>query len=290
MEDLKLLFLDSETTDVDPEKAKIWELAFARCKKGLLGKPLVRLFKPPDPIPEDVINLCQLTTDEDVGDLEESDLAEIMSSKTFYEVARPLAAWLQKQADAGWIFVAYNGIEYDWRLLEVEAARAGVAWPLLGPPDVGLRATVVMFDPMVWVRALYRGARVRSLAGAYKGLVGGDFVQTHRAPDDCVMTHAVTFKIIERHPEIFSQSLYDIWVWQETHRIHQKGQFELYSYYCYESAEGLRIGFGDSCGLLMTEDRSFCKWALKKCRGEMPQAALKAFQGVAFPGQQEMKL
>lgn len=268
-----LILLDSETTGVVTEgddRDYAWELAFREVRAGNLSRGFSQLFNPGKPIPGEVREVCHI---------DDALLAEIEAAPRFTEKAPHLLGWLSRQWEAGAVLMAYNGIDFDWHILRGDFARAGLLLPDLGAPGSG---SPVMLDPCIWVRALYRGNRDRSLGGAFHGLSTAEVEgRPHRASYDCLMTFHVARGIADRHPEIFDRPPSDVWAWQEEQRQRQAEIWGRWGYYVYEDEGQLRCGFGKHCGRPLTEIPDFCSWALGKFGEEMPEAARSLFGAAA---------
>lgn len=156
------VFLDSETTGVDPEVARLVELALIEPATGNRWSSLIN---PGIPIPPDATEVHGIT-DADVAD-----------APAFVDVAPMVQATLTAPADDPPVLVSFNGRRYDTVLIDAELRRAGQ--PGL-PRDATGRMTVPEIDLYrVWVEV-----ERRNLEAAVERFAGRELDDAHRAEAD----------------------------------------------------------------------------------------------------------
>lgn len=155
----RVLFYDLETTDCDPDTARIVQLAFVDDQGGVLLESRVH---PGCPIP---------AASSAIHGLHDADVA---AAPRFGE----LAPQVQRLID-GATLAGYNSRSFDAVVLDNELRRAG-------QPGIDL-ASVEEID----VYRIWMAAEPRSLIGAVRRFLGRDHAGAHDAKDDAEATRAV---------------------------------------------------------------------------------------------------
>ena len=164
-----LVAIDTETTGIDVETARVWELAAVYSGGRRDGLTTSVRINPTIPIPAEVVELCGLTA---------ADLEEIAHAYTFAPPCHGV------QIPDGAVVCSYNGIAYDWPVLRAEHRRVGITfdpeWP--GPS----------IDVLVCFRHLapYWSGRYK-LAEVAERVCPDACGVAHRAAADCVMTLSI---------------------------------------------------------------------------------------------------
>ncbi len=167
-----IVFLDLETTGIDPSKDRIVEISLMKvCPDGREEvKP--RRLNPEMHIPEAATAVHHIT-DGDVKDC-----------PTFREVARSLAAWIE-----GCDFGGYNSNKFDIPVLVEEFLRAGV--------DVDFKKR-----RMIDVQNIFHMKEQRTLVAAYKFYCDKDLSDAHSAEADTRATYEVLKSQLERYDDL----------------------------------------------------------------------------------------
>lgn len=233
-----LLFLDCETTGVDPEEAKIVELGACYFKGGKrLGPPLNIRIYPGELIPEEASKIHGIYD------------ADVRTAPRFAEVIPKLeahlsGAWAREHLGEKLppILSGYNVQGYDGPLLNAELRRAGS----------GLRLDLeAMIDPIWcarrWGRA-YSG-KLTDLCRAF----GVPLVNAHAAWADAEATGRLLHELVlglwildpldlaleeQRAARLLDKADRDLWLW--------------YLYLDHQTSE-LRVGFGKNRGRLLSD-------------------------------------
>lgn len=263
------LIFDAETTGVETEGegiARIWELVIMESMPVECSATRL-LFNPGTPIPDEVREVCHI---------DEALFREIVAADIFVVHAWRVVAQFKAAIKRGAPIIAYNGIGFDWPILRAEVARAGE-----NLPDVGDEGGPILLDPVIWVRALHRDWRDRSLSGAHSQLCAPIEGRAHRAEVDCKMTIGVVRALVAERPDIFGRPLAEVWAWQEAERRRLDYEWDRLGYYAYEADGQLLCGFGKNIGRPLSEVGGYCSWALRTFGDEMPEGAREAFRQAA---------
>jgi DNA polymerase III subunit epsilon len=120
--DQRMVAFDLETTDADPERARIVSYAIADVGGGLATESLTGLVDPGVPIPEEASKVNGVTDDMVRGELTSAEAIPGLLSVLGALAGRPL--------------IAFNA-RYDLTVLDREARRLGLAplapWPVIDP-------------------------------------------------------------------------------------------------------------------------------------------------------------
>lgn len=242
--DRTILILDTETTGLDPETSRVWEvgLLMVNGTRELAAESII--VNPGEPIPAEIVELCKLTA---------RDVAVIGAARTFDD-----SAWepLHRAMLTTGIVAGYNLLEYDWPLLFAEFRRC-----------FGKMPGVDRLDPLVWVRELCN-LRHRGLAEACAAIAGADPLwagnqgDAHRALGDCRMTWAILRALAPKMPE----DLVDCIELQHRWKVRQDYDFQRYGYWLSTAKDGsLVMACGKHFGVRLEDvDRGYLSWALRK--------------------------
>ena len=143
--DMLIGVFDIESDDKDPREARMIQLYIQIFKEGKLLKEAELLFNPGRPIPLEASNIHGFY-DKDVAHL---DQLNFDSAKELYDNLSKLD-----------LIVAFNGLGYDYPLLNAEFER-----------HLGKTLRVPMIDPLVWARHIHKrmsGLSLDKLLGMYK--------------------------------------------------------------------------------------------------------------------------
>lgn len=166
-----LVFLDLETTGVDPAIDRIVEVSMVKVHTDGKEEIKTRRINPEMPIPPASTAIHGIS-DEDVKDC-----------PTFREIAKSLASWIEGADLAG-----YNSNKFDIPVLAEEFLRAGV--------DVNLKKR-----KLVDVQNIFHRLEQRTLVAAYKFYCDKELVDAHSAEADTIATYEVLKAQLDRYPD-----------------------------------------------------------------------------------------
>ncbi len=166
-----IVFLDLETTGIDPSKDRIVEISLIKVTPDGREEVKTRRINPEMHIPEEATAIHGIT-DEDVKD-----------EPRFREIARSLARYLE-----GCDFGGFNSNKFDIPVLVEEFLRAGV--------DVDFKKR-----RFVDVQNIFHKLEQRTLVAAYKFYCGKDLTDAHSAEADTKATYEVLKAQLDRYPE-----------------------------------------------------------------------------------------
>ncbi len=166
-----MIFIDLETTGVDPAVDRIVEISMVKVHPDGREEIKTRRINPEMPIPAGATAVHGIS-DEDVKDCPK-----------FREVAKSLAAWVE-----GADFAGYNSNKFDIPVLAEEFLRAGV--------DINLKKR-----KFVDVQNIFHRMEQRTLVAAYKFYCGKELVDAHSAEADTIATYEVLKSQLDRYPE-----------------------------------------------------------------------------------------
>lgn len=228
--------IDTETTGVDPETARVWELGLVvgTVAGGVRESASFRI-NPGCPVPKEIVNLCRLSA---------ADLDEIGASPS-WETAR---TWFVPDA----IVAAYNGFHYDFPLIQAENRRIGRPDPFAGAR---------LLDPLVLLREMFPDWQSCRLAVATKRLVQGiDVSGAHGALADCLMTFKIIQALVPDLPDDWS----DLESYQTAARSAQEADRAEFGGWLRRIDGRLRLGQGKYCGMILDRvDPGYLIWILK---------------------------
>ncbi len=167
-----IVFLDLETTGVDPSKDRIVEISLVKVMPDGSREVKTRRLNPEMHIPEEASAIHHIY-DEDVADC-----------PPFRAVAKSLWAYIE-----GCDFGGYNSNKFDIPVLVEEFLRAGL--------DVDLRKSRV-----IDVQNIFHTMEQRTLVAAYKFYCDKDLTEAHSAAADTLATYEVLLAQLDRYPEL----------------------------------------------------------------------------------------
>ncbi len=239
--ELPLAVIDTETTGTDPATARIWEIGIRFVGGDRNGKQTSTLVRPPEAIPQEVIELCGLQPE---------DLKAVQQAPPFEAVAERLLGHLRDR-----VLVGYNLLTYDLPVLRAELARCSPA-----PPAPELDGPTI--DALVATRHFLRHLRSRRLSSVAEALGVPIPANVHRTLADVRMTAGVLGRLAPRLPQGLEELLRVQAEWLE---LQEKESAE-FGYWLYRdrSDERLRMGAGKHCGLALDEvDPSYLFYLLR---------------------------
>ena len=166
-----IVFLDLETTGVDPAKDRIVEISLVKVMPDGTQEVKTRRLNPEMHIPE-AASAVHGIHDEDVADC-----------PTFREISKSLWSYI-----SGCDFAGYNSNKFDIPVLVEEFLRAGV--------DVDMDKC-----RFIDVQNIFHRMEQRTLVAAYKFYCGKDLTQAHSAEADTLATYEV-LKAVDRYDEL----------------------------------------------------------------------------------------
>ena len=166
-----IIFLDLETTGVDPAKDRIIEISTVKLFPDGRREVKTRRLNPEMPIPPVSTDIHGIT-DEDVKD-----------APRFKEIAKSLAAYIEGADLAG-----YNSNKFDIPVLVEEFLRADI--------DIDLKKR-----KCIDVQNIFHKMEQRTLVAAYKFYCGKDLTDAHSAEADTLATLEVLEAQLERYAD-----------------------------------------------------------------------------------------
>lgn len=167
-----IVFLDLETTGIDPAKDRIVEISLVKVTPDGNKEVKTRRLNPEMHIPE-VSSAIHHIYDKDVADC-----------PTFQMIAKSLLAFIK-----GCDLAGYNSNKFDIPVLVEEFLRAGV--------DVDMKDT-----HFIDVQNIFHKMEQRTLVAAYKFYCEKDLSEAHSAEADTLATYEVLLAQLDRYPEL----------------------------------------------------------------------------------------
>ena len=167
-----IVFLDLETTGVDPSKDRIVEISLVKVFPDGSKEVKTRRINPEMPIPPESTAVHGIS-DEDVKEC-----------PRFREIAKSLASYIE-----GCDFGGFNSNKFDIPVLAEEFLRAGV--------DIDLKKR-----KMIDVQNIFHKMEQRTLVAAYKFYCNKDLEQAHSAEADTLATYEVLMAQLDRYAEL----------------------------------------------------------------------------------------
>lgn len=230
-----LVFIDLETTGVNPMVDRIVELSMIKVWPGGRRETLTLRINPETPIPPESTRFHGISD------------TDVSGAPTFAEAAPEILEFI---ADAD--LAGFNVQRFDLPLLRRELARAGLALDLTG------RAVV---DAQV----IYHRNVPRDLAAAYRLYCGKDLVGAHHARADIEACVEVLDAQLAAHPDLprTPQGLYDLFTPRDPSGIDPEGRL------VWRDDEAvMAFGPDDIRGRPLRDvaqrDRGFLEWMLQK--------------------------
>lgn len=167
-----LIFLDLETTGVDPAKDRIVEISMIKVFPDGAKETKTRRINPEMPIPA-AASAIHGIYDKDVKDC-----------PTFKSVSKSLAAYIE-----GCDFAGYNSNKFDIPVLVEEFLRSDI--------DIDIKKR-----RFIDVQNIFHKMEQRTLVAAYKFYCGKELDNAHSAEADTLATYEVMLSQLERYPEL----------------------------------------------------------------------------------------
>ncbi len=167
-----IVFLDLETTGVDPAKDRIVEVSLVKVQPDGSEEVKTRRINPGMPIPPESTQVHGIT-DDDVKD-----------APRFEQIAKSLAAYIE-----GCDLAGYNSNKFDIPVLAEEFLRAGV--------DVDLKKR-----KFVDVQTIFHKMEQRTLVAAYRFYCDRELEGAHSAEADTLATYEVLKAQLDRYPDL----------------------------------------------------------------------------------------
>ncbi len=167
-----IVFLDLETTGVDPAKDRIVEVSLVKVQPDGSEEVKTRRINPGMPIPPESTQVHGIT-DDDVKD-----------EPRFEQIAKSLAAYIE-----GCDLAGYNSNKFDIPVLAEEFLRAGV--------DVDLKKR-----KFVDVQTIFHKMEQRTLVAAYRFYCDKNLEEAHSAEADTLATYEVLKAQLDRYPDL----------------------------------------------------------------------------------------
>ena len=167
-----IVFLDLETTGVDPAKDRIVEISLVKVQPDGSKEVKTRRINPGMPIPPESTAIHGIA-DDDVKD-----------EPRFEQIAKSLAAYME-----GCDLAGYNSNRFDIPVLAEEFLRAGV--------DVDLKKR-----RFIDVQNIFHKMEQRTLVAAYRFYCDRELEGAHSAEADTLATYEVLKAQLDRYPEL----------------------------------------------------------------------------------------
>ena len=237
-----IVFLDLETTGVDPAKDRIVEISLVKVFPSGEREIKTRRINPGMPIPPQSTAIHHIS-DEDVKDC-----------PAFKEIAKSLAAYLEGADLAG-----YNSNKFDIPVLMEEFLRAGV--------DIDLKKRRA-----IDVQNIFHKMEQRTLVAAYKFYCDKDLEGAHSAEADTLATLEVLEAQLERYGDELLKNDVDFLADFSTH-----SQFVDYAGRMVYDEKGVEVfNFGKHKGRpvadVFREEPSYYSWMMN---GDFPEYTKK---------------
>ena len=167
-----IVFLDLETTGVDPAKDRIVEISLVKVQPDGSKEVKTRRINPGMPIPPESTAIHGIA-DDDVKD-----------EPRFEQIAKSLAAYME-----GCDLAGYNSNRFDIPVLAEEFLRAGV--------DVDLKKR-----RFIDVQNIFHKMEQRTLVAAYRFYCDRELEGAHSAEADTLATYEVLKAQLDRYPDL----------------------------------------------------------------------------------------
>lgn len=179
-----LVFLDLETTGLDPATDRIVELAFLKLSPDGGREARVQRINPGVEVSKKATKVTGIHT---------MDATGLFWGPPLRKVGRDLAAFLE-----GCDLAGFNSIAYDVPLWLAECRRHGVEFDMRGRHHVDVR---ILFNAKEtgWDRFLMGP---RNLSAAVRHYCGRELQGAHEAQADCEATADVLLAQLERYPDL----------------------------------------------------------------------------------------
>ena len=249
-----IVFLDLETTGVDPAKDRIVEISLVKVQPDGSKEVKTRRINPGMPIPPESTAIHGIA-DDDVKD-----------EPRFEQIAKSLAAYME-----GCDLAGYNSNRFDIPVLAEEFLRAGV--------DVDLKKR-----RFIDVQNIFHKMEQRTLVAAYKFYCDKDLTNAHSAEADTLATYEVLKAQLDRYDNLEN----DIDFLAEFSTRNESADYAgriLYN----EKGEEV-FGFGKHKGRCVAEifesEPSYYNWMMN---GDFPLYTKKVITEIRLRGSKEKK-
>lgn len=179
-----LVFLDLETTGLDPENDRIVEIGLVKVHPDGQRESLCERVNPERDIPETAARVHGIRTEEVCG---------LFGKPRLKERIHDLLEFMGDSDMAG-----FNSLAFDTPLWLKECGRCGVAFPMQGRHQVDVR-NIFRVKETTWDRFLMGK---RTLAAAVRHFCGKDLPGAHAADVDANATVDVLLAQLERYPDL----------------------------------------------------------------------------------------
>lgn len=179
-----IVFVDLETTGLDPEKDRIIEIGLVRVEPDGTRTQLVERVDPGVDIPEQATRVHGIRTEEVRG---------LFGKPRFGKIAGRLLDFIG-DADLG----GFNSMQFDLPLLEHECARHQVPWSLAGRHQVDAKI-IFNVKETSWDRFLMGP---RNLTAALRHFCGRELEGAHSAGADADAAVDVLLAQLARYPDL----------------------------------------------------------------------------------------
>ncbi len=174
--EIAIASLDTETTGLDPARARVIEIGVVCYKSGNMEDSYSQLIDPGEAIPPEITKITGIS-------------AKDLAGKPRFKDAIPRLLECLK----GRVFVAYNA-SYDIGMLKAEFARVNMPFPELQ-----------VVDPLVLARGVLRLKSYK--LGMVASHLGVDMERAHRAQDDADAAVRILYKLADRLPQDLDELL-----------------------------------------------------------------------------------
>ena len=249
-----IVFLDLETTGVDPAKDRIVEISLVKVQPDGSKEVKTRRINPGMPIPPESTAIHGIA-DDDVKD-----------EPRFEQIAKSLAAYME-----GCDLAGYNSNRFDIPVLAEEFLRAGV--------DVDLKKR-----RFIDVQNIFHKMEQRTLVAAYRFYCDRELEGAHSAEADTLATYEVLKAQLDRYPELENDVEF-LAKFTEQNRCADYAGRILYD------KDGVEVfGFGKYKGRCVAEifesEPSYYNWMMN---GDFPLYTKKVITEIRLRGSKEKK-
>lgn len=179
-----LVFLDLETTGLDPETDRIVEIGLLKLHPDGRRESLCERVNPEREIPSTAARVHGIRTE---------DVCGLFGKPRLKERIHELLAFVGESDLAG-----FNSIAFDTPLLIKECERCGVTFSMEGRCQIDVR-NIFRMKETTWDRFLMGK---RTLAAAVRHFCGKDLPGAHAADVDAGATADVLLAQLERYPDL----------------------------------------------------------------------------------------
>ena len=249
--DRPLVFLDLETTGLNPSKDRIVDITLIKTHPDGREESKTRLINPEMPIPKASINIHGITDE------------KVANAPTFRQIARSFMEFLEDCDICGFSIKGF-----DIPMLETEFRRAGVEFT---------RSGRYIIDPQV----IFHKLNPRNLGAAYLKYCGKNLENSHTSDADARASAEILSAQLESHDELPQdiESLHQFCCYpEEVNWVDQDGKLIWFN-------DEVAINFGKKYkGVLLKEvantDPGFLEWILRQDFSEMVMGIVsKALKG-----------